>query len=67
MLMEVRTLLHPQLRDALWMLSDTNAAEFAALSDLAFTATDPEVREHAAEALKVLRRKIHSAGTPSAR
>jgi hypothetical protein len=46
--------------DALSMLDDRDTAEFAALSDLAFTATDPDVRDHAALALKALRRRIHS-------
>jgi hypothetical protein len=46
------------------MLSDRQAAEFAALSDLAFNATDPEVQRHAAEALSALRRRIQSQRTP---
>jgi hypothetical protein len=37
------------------MLNDREAAEFVALSDLAFNALDPAVLDRAAEALKALR------------
>jgi hypothetical protein len=42
------------------MLNDPEAAELAALSDLAFNAADPAVRDHVALALNAFRRRIHS-------
>jgi hypothetical protein len=48
------------------MLDDREPAELAALSDLAYNAIDREVRDHAAEALRALRREIYSHRTPPA-
>jgi hypothetical protein len=45
-------------QDKTSMLDNDQATKAAALSDIAFNATDPEVRLHAALALSALRRKI---------
>jgi hypothetical protein len=42
------------------MLDAHQAAALVGLSDLAFTAIDPDTRDHAALALSALRRRIHS-------